>query len=205
MNEELPLPPEAPVMALPNAILFPNTLLPLHIFEERYREMLAYALEHHRMFCVALIKPGITEPAGYADLFPVAGIGLIRVCVGDDDGTSNLVLQGMARVRLFDFVQETPFRIARIEKVDSTMQNPTEAEALGAKVIELCGELKAAGVDIAPALRQEIAHLVDPEVVCDKVANALVEDTLRRQALLEERTVATRLRLLISYLRQKFT
>ena len=124
---ELPLPPEAPVMALPNAILFPHTLLPLHIFEPRYREMLVYALEQHRMFCVALIRPGVAEPAGPGDLFPVAGIGLIRVCVGSEDGTSNLVLQGLARVRLMDFLQETPFRIARIGKVRSEMQNKTEA------------------------------------------------------------------------------
>ena len=190
-------------MALPNALIFPHTLLPLHIFEPRYRQMLAYSLERHRMFCVALARPGIAEPAGLGDLFPVAGIGLIRVCVGSEDGTSNLVLQGLARVRLIDFIRETPFRIARIGEIRSDSPNQIEAEALGAKVIELCHQLKTVGIEIPLSLRQEIAHIANPEIVCDKVANALVEDPFQRQAILEETVVSARLRLLITSLQQK--
>ncbi|MBI3192595.1 MAG: LON peptidase substrate-binding domain-containing protein, partial [Pedosphaera parvula] len=52
------IPSEVPVMILPNAILFPQAMLPLHIFEPRYRRMLADALHSHRMFCVAMQKPG---------------------------------------------------------------------------------------------------------------------------------------------------
>ncbi len=192
-----PLPPAAPVMALPNALLFPHTLLPLHIFEPRYREMLAHALEHHRMFCVALTKPGS------ADVFPVAGVGLIRVCVENEDGTSNLVLQGLARVRLAEWIQETPFRIARMEEARSENPNPIEAEALGAKVLELCQQLREGGVEIPAALRQEITHIAHPEIVCDKVAGALVENPFHRQAILEEPSVSARLRLLITRLYEK--
>jgi len=58
MKEVAILPEQAPVMPLPGAVLFPHALLPLYIFEPRYREMLAHALAHERMFCVALLRPG---------------------------------------------------------------------------------------------------------------------------------------------------
>lgn len=63
------LPTEVPVMVLPGATLFPSTTLPLLIFEDRYRSMLAHVLETHRMFSVALMKPGGDEPASESDFF----------------------------------------------------------------------------------------------------------------------------------------
>src|SRR5687767_10942678 len=84
------LPREVPVMTLPNATLFPQALLPLYIFEPRYRQMLADALHSHRMFSVAMQRPDRMREAP----LPVAGLGLIRVSVGHKDGTSHLILQG---------------------------------------------------------------------------------------------------------------
>src|SRR5256886_16469437 len=90
------IPSEIPVMTLPNATLFPQALLPLYIFEPRYRQMLADALHSNRMFSVAMQKPGSTRESPS----PVAGLGLIRVWVAHRDGTSHLCLQGVARVEL---------------------------------------------------------------------------------------------------------
>src|SRR4030095_4303698 len=61
MSSSVTLPKQVPVMPLPGALLFPHALLPLQIFEPRYREMLKHALAHHRMFCVALLKPHCVE------------------------------------------------------------------------------------------------------------------------------------------------
>jgi Uncharacterized protein, similar to the N-terminal domain of Lon protease len=90
-------------MPLPGAILFPHALLPLYIFEPRYRQMLTHALAHERMFCVALLRPERTEWKDEDDFFDVATIGLIRACVGRGDGTSNLILQGLQRVASSSF------------------------------------------------------------------------------------------------------
>src|SRR2546423_11621925 len=115
----IPLPDHVPVMPLPGALLFPNALLPLHIFEPRYQQMLELALREHRMFSVALIKPQRAQWNTTDDFFHIAGIGLIRACVGRGDGTSNLILQGLRRARFTDFEQSAPFPIARIEAVGS--------------------------------------------------------------------------------------
>ena len=70
------IPTEVPVMPLANAVLFPHSLLPLHIFERRYRDMLTDSLAGDRMFSVALMKKGIEEAVEIEDLCPVAGVGL---------------------------------------------------------------------------------------------------------------------------------
>src|ERR1044072_3655246 len=115
MSSPVTLPAKLPVMPLPGAVLFPHALLPLYIFEPRYRDMLKHALQRHRMFCVALIKPSCPEWHAPEDFFHVAPVGLIRACVGRGDGTSNLILQGLRRVRFSAFEQTSPFPIARIE------------------------------------------------------------------------------------------
>src|SRR5205085_199730 len=109
------IPQEVPVMTLPNATLFPQALLPLYIFEPRYRQMLADALHSNRMFSVAMQRPGSNRETPS----PVAGLGLIRVSVGHQDGTSHLILQGLARVELKEAVRYKPYRVQRIKPLRS--------------------------------------------------------------------------------------
>jgi len=195
------IPTEVPVMALPNAVLFPHSLLPLHIFEQRYREMLAHSLDEHRMFSVALMKHGIEEATEINDLCPVAGVGLIRACVGSENGTSNLVLQGLARIRIIESIQESPFRIARVEVVKSFVGNLVEAEALSEKVKEFCARIEGIGVPLPANLMDHLKQIDSPEIISDVVAAAFVGEPFQRQKLLEAYDVCERLRLLIQILR----
>ena len=187
-------------MVLPGALLFPNSLLPLYIFEERYREMLTHCLEHDRMFCIAQMKPGISEAMDDDDFFHVNGLGLIRACVGNDDGTSHLMLQGLARVRLTNFIQHEPFRVAQIQELPSGAGNPVEAEALSVKVLELCRNAKETSSELQAFVNKQFPHAHNPEVVSDFVAHAFVRDPLTRQKILEELSVCKRLRKLIACL-----
>ena len=190
-------------MPLPGALLFPHALLPLYIFETRYRDMLEHALSHHRMFAVALLKPQRTEWDSAADFFQIAGVGLIRACVGRDDGTSNLILQGLERVRFTGFEQEAPFPIATIERLESDYTASVETEALSAKVLELYAKFKGDGRQLPARVDEYLSDLEDPEMLADLVASTFVTDALRRQRVLEELSVNQRLRLLIRYLRDE--
>ena len=194
------LPPQAPLMVLPNATLFPHALLPLFIFEPRYRKMLAWALDHHRMFCIALMKPGVAEATSTDDFHHIAGLGLIRACVGHEDGTSHLVLQGLCRVEFSEFVQEKPFRMAKVREVPSEPATREEGEILSAQVLEFCAHYQAQGALIPETLDQQLANVNDPAVLCDIVAHTFVRDPFRRQAVLETPRVADRLRALIKHL-----
>jgi Lon protease-like protein len=202
-NGSVDLPDEVPVMPLPGAVLFPNALLPLYIFEQRYREMLEHALKRDRMFSVALIKPSCPEWHAPEDFFHLATVGLIRACVDRGDGTSNLVLQGLHRVRFTSFEQEKPFPVAKIDIVESQNNATVETEALGEKVLELYRQLKRAGRQLPPKVDRYLAQLADPEMLADLVASTFVDDPLRRQRMLEEPSVNQRLRLLIKSLQDE--
>ncbi len=190
-------------MPLPGAVLFPHALLPLYIFESRYRDMLQHALQHDRMFCVTLVKPSCPEWHAPEDFFHLATAGLIRACVERDDGTSNLILQGLQRVRFASFEQEKPFPIARIKAVESRDETTVETEALGTKVLELYANLKHDGRQLPAKLDRYLAELRDLEMLADLMASTFVNDPLRRQRVLEEQSVNQRLRFLIRYLRDE--
>jgi ATP-dependent Lon protease len=210
------LPREVPVMTLPNATLFPQALLPLYIFEPRYRQMLADALHSHRMFSVAMQRPGSSRESPS----PVAGLGLIRVSVGHRDGTSHLILQGLARVELEGAVRYKPYRIQRIRPLQIPLCDNVTADALVAKVRELLAERIDLGLTfpfpvMAPSqpatssappsfspkeIMRYLDSISDPEQVVDLVSCAVLPGGTERQAILETVNVEARLRRLIHFL-----
>ena len=203
-------------MTLPNATLFPQALLPLYIFEPRYRHMLADALHSNRMFSVAMQKPG-TERESPS---PVAGLGLIRVSVAHRDGTSHLILQGLARVELTETVRYRPYRVQRIRALHSPPCDNVKVDALVAKVRELLEERINLGLPFPfPVMSskkmeqkqtasgfssQDILNYLDsiedPEQTADLVSCAVLPGAVERQAILETVDVEARLQRLIRFL-----
>ena len=203
MTETVELPIAVPVMPLPGVLLFPNALLPLHIFEPRFREMLAHALDDDRMLCVALVRPERQQWRTSDDFFPVSTVGLIRACVGRSDGTSDLILQGIRRVKFSEFEQEAPFPIARIKPLKTRTKLTVETDALAAKVLEFYARLKESGRQLPEKVDHYLSEMDDPEMLADLVAATFISDAARRQQLLEELDLNQRLRLLIQYLREE--
>jgi len=210
------IPREVPVMTLPNATLFPQALLPLYIFEPRYRQMLADALNSTRMFSVAMQKQGTSRETPS----PVAGLGLIRVSVGHRDGTSHLVLQGLARVELEEAVRYKPYRIQRIKPLQAPPCDNVKVDALVAKLRELLQdriqlglpfpfpvmspgqpESGAAPPSFSPKeILNYLDSITDPEQAADLVSCAVLPGAAERQTILETVDVEVRLRRLIHFL-----
>lgn len=203
MPDTIPLPDMVPVMPLNGVLLFPNALLPLHIFEPRFRQMLARALDDGRMMCVALVRPERQDWQTSDDFFEISTVGLIRACVGRNDGTSDLILQGIRRVRFSEFEQETPFPIARIKPLKTHTSLTVETDALAAKVLEFYARLKTSGRDLPEKIDRYLNEMSDPEMLADLVAATFISEPARRQKLLEELDLNQRLRLLIQYLREE--
>lgn len=205
-------------MTLPNATLFPQALLPLYIFEPRYRQMLADALHSNRMFSVAMQRPGNTREIPS----PVAGLGLIRVSVGHRDGTSHLILQGIARVELEATVRYKPYRVQRIRPLQTPPCDNVKVDALVAKVRELLQERIELGLPfpfpvMSPGSSENgksntppsfspkeiltyLDSIADPEQAADLVSCAVLPGAVERQTILETVDVETRLRRLIQFL-----
>jgi Lon protease-like protein len=205
MTTAITLPSDAPIMVLPGAVLFPNTVLPLRIFEPRYRAMLAWALEHDRMFCVALMKPGITEAETEDQFFHTAGIGMVAASVTQGDGTSNLMLHGLARVRFTGFPQRVPFRIATIEPVPDIVGAAPRTGPLVAKLRDQYRTIRVGGAPLPASFTEVFDRIEDPGFLADAVANSLVGDAMRRQHLLEQQDSAARLRGLTRILGEGFS
>ena len=203
MPETVELPNAVPVMPLPGVLLFPNALLPLHIFEPRFRDMLDHALQDDRMLCVALVRPERKQWRTSANFFPVSTVGLIRACIGRSDGTSDLILQGIRRVKFSEFEQEAPFPIARIKPLKTRTRLTVETDALAAKVLEFYTRLKESGRELPEKIDRYLSEMNDPEMLADLIASTFISDATRRQQLLEELDLNQRLRLLIQYLREE--
>lgn len=202
-------------MTLPKVTLFPQALLPLYIFEPRYRQMLCDALHSTRMFSVAMQRPRTTRESPSQ----VAGLGLIRASVTNRDGTSHLVLQGLARVELGETVRYKPYRVHRIRALATPPCDTVKVDALVAKVRELLERRITLGLPfpfpvMAPGAGQgggqshvspkEILRYLDsignPEHAADLVSCAVLPAAFQRQAILETVDVEERLRQLIFFM-----
>lgn len=211
------LPKSLGVMILPSVNLFPHAILPLFIFEPRYRRMLQDALASHRMFCVAMQVPDSESEAPA----PVAGIGLIRASVENPDGTSNMILQGVARVSLGRVMRRRPYRVHAIQPLASAPADSQRIGELTLKVRQLVGQrfeqglpapLKFLGESVAltgtpadPAshILRSLGDITDASVLADLVSCTLLSDPRQRQVLLETVDVETRLRYLIAFLNRE--
>jgi ATP-dependent Lon protease len=203
MNEPIDLPEDTPVMTLPNTALFPQALLPLYIFEPRYRQMLADVLNGNRLFAVAGLDPErAEEPDQVEPPFPIAGLGVIRACHENADGTSNLVLQGVARVRCRAILSEDPYRRCAIE-VLATEPGAQAAELRRQRVALLhqLDELRELGGPVSPDAMRFLRTLREPEAFLDVAAFTLCHDVLEKQRLLEELDTAARYARFLRHLR----
>lgn len=196
-SERFSLPPVVPVMLLNQAQLFPHTLMPLYIFEPRYREMLQFALERERMWIIGCLKD--EEGEGFENIHSVAGLGMIRACVQNMDDTAHLVMQGIQRVRIQSLDMEGSFPLARVEVLESVSGPPDTLEVLSARLLTCVAKHKAAGGQLPKQFEQQLSSIESPEIVADIVSAALVTDAPLRQALLEQADVSKRLEQLLEW------
>ena len=192
-------------MTLPNVTLFPQALMRLHIFEPRYRRMLEEVLQSHRMIIIAMRKPGSKREVP----FTVAGLGMVRVCLKQPDGTSALILEGLSRVELIRTVRRVPFRVSRIRTLPTPSRDSVAIDALMAKVRDLVSErieqeLPALEKDFKKLPVKKIVAcletLTDPDRIADLVSWSLLRGAAERQTILETIEVEARLKHLIHFL-----
>jgi ATP-dependent Lon protease len=205
MEVEIQVPDEVPVMTLPNLAFFPQALLPLHIFEPRYRHMLRDVLASNRIFAVAGIDS--KAAASKADFEPphsVACIGLVRACQENDNGTSNLLLQGLCRVRIESIVVDEPYRRIRIRALAS---EPGAAPSENARLRRELTRLIKLKLKLSPGGSEGMTDLLktveDPEIFADIAAFNLCDDAPVKQKLLETLDVNRRLLLLLEVVRSE--
>ncbi len=184
-----------PLFPLPNAVLFPHALLPLHIFEERYRAMVRDVLTGSRCLAIGLLAPEAREEDELPAVQPVAGVGEVVMAHELPDGRFNLVLRGRARVHIDrELPSGRPYRlVAATELPDLPIADPAEVADADQTLRALIGRLADAIPEGGELLRQVVAAQETPAELVDGVASALIVDPALRQRLLETRDVSARL------------
>lgn len=183
-------------MILPETVFYPKVLLPLCIFEPRYRLMLQKALEGSRVFAISLASD-LMKPHS------IATIGIIRACVDNADGSSNLVLQGLTRIRLVEFLQDEPYPIARIEILHSDNPNDVEIDALVNKTLEYVHLYKEQGIEMPEWMEDFLKNLSDRDTLVDMVAYGFVKSIPEKQKILETLSLKERFQRLVHNLKKQ--
>lgn len=193
--ETLQLPETVPVMTLPNTVFFPQALLPLHIFEPRYRAMLRDVLATNRLFAVAHLDTDLDQKGGGVEpLHAIASVGIIRACQKEENDTSNLLLQGICRVEVKKIIREEPYRIIAVQPITTTTGTHfAELEILRLEVMRLLNLRRRLGTPVPKGMTQFLESIDDIDTFADVAAFNLCEDSSIKQQLLE--TLETRRRL----------
>ena len=187
-----------PLFPLPTAVLLPYEMLPLHVFEPRYRALVEELLAHDRPLAVAQLAAGWEgEYEGRPRVEPICGAGFIARHEKLPDGRYNLLVRGVARVRLVGELPATrPFREAVAELVEDVLPDPAALEEAQESVrrmlFALCASRPGPG---SSALAQLASRAPGPAALADIVIAALVTDVARRRLALVTPEVGARLAL----------
>jgi Lon protease-like protein len=195
------LPISIPIFPLPNVVLFPNVFLPLHIFEPRYRTMVADAVVGDRIIGMTLLRPGYE--ANYEGRPPVYSVGCAGVITHTEplaDGRYNIVLRGLEKFRILDEDESRPYRIARVEALPE--------ETLAAEKEGLRHQRQRLEALLVAAIERGGCEPRFPPAVPDEdLVNALAQsldlEPIERQALLEREGVPARCHGLIELLQMR--
>lgn len=184
---------------LPDTVLFPGTMLPLHVFEPRYRAMVADAMGGDRLVAIALLKPGYeAEYEGTPAIHDVVGIGQIVHVQRVRDGRYYLALQGLCRARITtELPTDKPWRIARTQHMPDVLPDEGE-QALEDQLMVLRGclvRLVARMPQRAQALTEILENLKSPALLADVLCAVALEKPDDRQRALGITSVSERIAL----------
>jgi uncharacterized protein len=188
---------------LPNLVLFPHVVQPLHIFEPRYRQMLADALEDDRRIAMALIKPGWEEDSHkQLPIYPVVCIGRIVQETRLADGRSNLLLQGLVRGRIQEELpSDKLYRLARVELLhDVPLDEPDRESSYRERLDQAISLQYADQPQTLEQLRKVMSGPAPLGALCDILAFALPLPLELKQQLLEDVDSEHRTLLLLNHL-----
>jgi len=184
-----------PIFPLANCVLLPGGLLPLHVFEPRYRELTRDCLAGSQLMGIARLRPGYeTTYYGRPPVYEKCGVGRIICSEELPDGRFALLLRGIARVEI---ARELPsprnYRMVEAHTLDDDSYDPQDAHDHYRRLILLCDRLAEVIEQGGAQLRDLVRSFDSPGACADAVAAALVMDADARQELLEARDPMVRL------------
>jgi ATP-dependent Lon protease len=197
------IPGTLPVLPLRDTVVFPDTMIPLTIGQERSIKLIDDVLGGNRLFVMIASKDAEIEAPGPDLLHGVGTVGLAHKMVKLPDGTMRVLVQGLKRVAVTRFVREEPYLVADIEELHDVDVESKEVDALRANLLNVFSKI----VELVPYLPEELemaaANVDEPGPLAFLIASTMRIKTEDKQRLLEESNVEARLRDLTKILAQE--
>ncbi len=197
------IPDTLPVLPLREAILLPFTATPLVVGQPRSMRLVDDVMRGARLLTLVAQRDPKVESATPDILHHVGTVGVIHQLARAADGTIRMMVQGLERVRLKDWIQTEPYLVARIEQAPDEVPGGPEVEALRQAVVDVFSRLVAVSNDLPDELPVAARSLPDPRHVAYFVASVSPLDTAMRQEVLEMDPVTAKLRRLLELLQRE--
>jgi ATP-dependent Lon protease len=193
-REGQPLPAALPVLPLRDMVAYPETLTPLAVGQERSIRLVNDVLSGERMLVLVASRDPELEAPGPDQLYDVGVAGVVARMLKVPDGSIRILVQATERIRLVDYVTDTPYLVARIEPMPDQVQPSPELEAMTHNVQRTFAEIVEQIPYLPEELQLAVANIDDPSALTHLIASSLRIATPEKQSLLEEVDVARRLR-----------
>ncbi len=204
LPEGLTIPDVLPVLPLRGGtVVFPLAVVPLVVGQPRSVRLVDDVMRRDRLVALVAQRTEKSERAGPDDIYRTGTAAIIHQLARSPDGTLRLVVQGLERIRILDFVAEEPYLVARIEPEPDRYVPGLESEGLLRAVIDLYRRLVSLIPDLPGELASTVESLSDPRQVVYLVASTIPLDGAARQEILELDPVDTKLRRLIELLQHE--
>ncbi|MBS1879467.1 MAG: endopeptidase La [Actinobacteria bacterium] len=194
IRTDQPLPEALPILPLRETVTYPESLTPLAVGQERSVQLVNDVLGGNRMLVMVTSRDSELERPGPEDLFDVGVAGFVARMIKIPDGSLRVLVQGMQRVRLGDFVAEEPYLVARIEALPDVVREGPELEALARNVQRTFAEIVEQIPYLPEELQLAVTNIEDPSALAHLIAGSLRIPIEEKQQLLEEVDVGARLR-----------
>jgi ATP-dependent Lon protease len=193
-QDEIAFPATLPILPLKETVVFPESVTPLAIGQERSIKLVEDVVSGDRLLALVAVRDPAVEQPGWDDLHAVGTAAVIHKMIKVPDGTLRILVQGMRRIQLEQPVSDDPYLVGQFGELPDELQETPEVEALTRNVQNLFGRV----IGLVPYLPEELqlaaANVEDPSALCNLVASTLRLKTEEKQRLLELTNVEARLR-----------
>jgi len=193
-TDALTFPATLPILPLKETVVFPESMTPLAIGQERSVKLIENVVSGERLLALVTVKNEEADPPGWDDLYDVGTAAVVHKMIKVPDGTLRILVQGLRRIRLERRVQTDPYLVGEFSELPDVLEESREVEALTRNVQGLFARV----IGLVPYLPEELqiaaANVEDPSALCNLVASTLRLKTEEKQKLLELDDVHARLR-----------
>ncbi|HSO66923.1 MAG TPA: LON peptidase substrate-binding domain-containing protein, partial [Desulfatirhabdiaceae bacterium] len=184
-----------PILPLFDAALFPKMVLPLVVMQGESVQLVDEAMTKDRLIGLVVSKKNVDETISPQDsMFSIGSSALILKMAKTQDNRAQLLVQGISRFRILEFVEGKPYLQARVEMIPEKEANSTEIEAMTANIVQLFMRISELTPGMPPEIGAMAKSIPDPGTLADMVVSTINTTTEEKQKILEETDITQRLK-----------